>query len=117
MRGLLHMRQLMNPFKYGLTAISLISTRLLRWLSPVFLFALLITNVFLIDAPFYLSTFLLQIGFYFTAITAFFFERKGYPVGSALSIPLYFCILMGSAIVGLKGLVAGETGQMWQTRR
>ncbi len=117
MRGLLHMRQLMNPFKYGFLALSLISTRLLRWLSPVFLFVLFISNIFLLDSPFYRSTFLFQVGFYLTAFAAFLLERRGRRVGLVFYIPLYFCILACSAAVGLKRLLAGESGQMWQTRR
>jgi cellulose synthase/poly-beta-1,6-N-acetylglucosamine synthase-like glycosyltransferase len=117
MRGLLHMRSLMNPFKYGFLALSLISTRLLRWLTPVFLFLLLMSNVFLLGSPFYRFTFLLQVGFYLAAFTAFLLERKGYKLGSIFCIPLYFCILAGSAAVGLKRLLTGETGQTWQTRR
>ena len=117
MRGLLHMRQLMNPFKYSFLAVSLISTRLLRWLTPVLLAILFVSNSFLLANPFYVYAFSLQVAFYLTAFIAFLVERRGYSLGAAFSIPLYFCILALSATVGLKRLLAGETGQMWQTRR
>jgi cellulose synthase/poly-beta-1,6-N-acetylglucosamine synthase-like glycosyltransferase len=117
MRGLLHMRQLMNPFRYGFQALSLISTRLLRWLTPVFLCLAFVSNTFLLDVPFYRATWLLQVGFYLTAFIAFLLERRGVRLGTLFSIPLYFCILACSAAVGLKRLLAGETGQTWQTRR
>jgi cellulose synthase/poly-beta-1,6-N-acetylglucosamine synthase-like glycosyltransferase len=117
MRGLIHMRRLMNPFKYGFVALSLISARLLRWLSPLFLLLLLISNLFLISSPFYLLVIILQAGFYGVAAIAFFVAQKGYRLRLPFYVPLYFCVLICSAAVGLKRLLAGETGQMWQTRR
>ena len=117
MRGLIHMRQLMNPFKHGCVALSLVSTRLLRWLSPVFISLLFLSNLFLLDSPFYLVMFVLQLAFYLVAFIAFLLERRGYLIGSIFYIPLYFCTLTLAATVGLKKLLAGETGQVWQTRR
>jgi cellulose synthase/poly-beta-1,6-N-acetylglucosamine synthase-like glycosyltransferase len=117
MRGLIHMRGLMNPFKYGFVAISLISARLLRWLSPVFLLLLLVSNLFLLTLPFYLLAFSLQAGFYGMAAVAFVVAQKGYRLRPPFYVPLYFCVLACSATAGLKRLIAGETGQMWQTRR
>jgi cellulose synthase/poly-beta-1,6-N-acetylglucosamine synthase-like glycosyltransferase len=117
MRGLLHMRQLLNPFKHGFVAISLISTRLLRWVSPVFLIILFLSNLFLLDTAFYLSTFIVQVAFYFTAFIAYVFAQKGLKLGLLFYVPLYFCLMVCSATVGLKRLLSGETGQMWQTRR
>jgi cellulose synthase/poly-beta-1,6-N-acetylglucosamine synthase-like glycosyltransferase len=117
MRGLIHMRHLMNPFKYGFVALSLISARLLRWLSPLFLMLLLVSNLFLLDSQFYLLVFLLQAGFYSTAMIALLIAQRGYRLRLPLYVPLYFCVLAWSATVGLKRLLAGETGQMWQTRR
>jgi cellulose synthase/poly-beta-1,6-N-acetylglucosamine synthase-like glycosyltransferase len=117
MRGLIHMRRLMNPFKYGFIALSLISARLLRWLSPLFLLLLLVSNLFLLSSPLYLLVFVLQTGFYSIAMLAFLIAQKGYRLRFPFYVPLYFCVLACSAIVGLKRLLAGETGQMWHTRR
>jgi glycosyltransferase involved in cell wall biosynthesis len=117
MRGLLYMERLTNPFKHGFLALSLISTTLLRWLSPVFLLILFISNTLLLNSLFYRSTFLLQAGFYLMGFTGFLLERKAYRAGSVFHIPFCTCALLWSNTVGLKRLLAGETGQMWQTRR
>jgi cellulose synthase/poly-beta-1,6-N-acetylglucosamine synthase-like glycosyltransferase len=117
LRGLLYMRHLMNPFKYGFVALSLISARLLRWLTPLFLVMLFISNLFLIGSPFYVLTLLLQGAFYVTAFVAFLVALRGSPLSLPFYLPLYFCVLVCSATVGLKRLLAGETGQTWQTRR
>ena len=117
MRGLIYMRQLMNPSRHGFVAISLISTRLLRWLSPVFLLLLFAANLFLLRDPFYRFTFLLQAAFYLMALAGYVMARRGHQLAMPLYIPLYFCVLACSATVGLKRLLTGDTGQVWQTRR
>lgn len=117
MRGLMHMRKLMNPFQYGFNAIALISTRLLRWLTPVFLGFLFFSNIFLLEMPQYLAAFLLQCGFYSTALVGYILDRIGKRGNSIFQVPLYFCLIMCSAALGLQRLLAGETGQLWETRR
>jgi glycosyltransferase involved in cell wall biosynthesis len=117
MRGLLYMKHLMNPFQYGFIAIALISTRLLRWLSPIFLFVLFSSNLFLLQEPLYRFTFTLQAGFYLLALAGYCMARKGYQLVIPLYLPLYFCVMAYSATIGLKRLLAGDTGQLWQTRR
>lgn len=117
MRALIHMKQLMNPFKHGFVAISLISTRLLRWLSPIFLLLLFISNLALLHGSFYRFTFVLQAGFYLIALAGYLMARRGRQIIMPFYVPLYFCILAWSATAGLVRLFAGDTGQMWQTRR
>jgi cellulose synthase/poly-beta-1,6-N-acetylglucosamine synthase-like glycosyltransferase len=117
MRGLIYMRGLMNPLRHGFAALSLISTRLLRWLSPVFLAGLLVSNLFLLDDPIYLAAFGAQVAFYAAAATGYLLERRGVRLAPVLYVPLYFCVLACSATAGLTMLLRGRTGQMWETRR
>jgi len=117
MRGLIYMWRLMNPYKHGFISISLISTRLLRWLTPIFLMAILTSNVFLLESVFYRIAFALQLAFYVTALIGFLFARKDYHLIFPLYVPLYFCVMACSAMVGLLRLSRGETGQVWSTRR
>ena len=117
MRGLLHMRHLMNPFRYGFVAVALISTRLLRWLTPLFLIVTFVSNLILAASSFYLFTLLLQVAFYATALFAFLIVQNGSRLVFPFYVPLYFCVLACSALIGLKRLLAGESGQVWQTRR
>src|SRR5262249_43531275 len=91
MRGLLYMKQLMNPFRHRFVAVSLISTRLLRWLSPFFLLTLFISNLFLLDHPFYTFSFVLQAGFYLMALAGLLLAQTGRPIVLPLYVPLYFC--------------------------
>lgn len=111
------MGHLMNPFEHGFLALSLISSRLLRWLTPIWLVILFVSNTFLLSVPFYRGAFLLQLAFYLAAFVAFLFERRGHKLNMIFSIPLFFCTLALAAADGLRRLLAGESGQMWQTRR
>lgn len=117
MRGLLYMRRLMNPFKHGFIAVSLISTRLLRWLTPVFLILMLFSNLLIATRSFYFWTLVLQVAFYTAAVGAFLVAQNGKRLVFPFYLPLYFCLLAYSALDGLKRLLTGETGQTWQTRR
>jgi hypothetical protein len=81
------------------------------------LLSLFVSNLFLLHEPVYRFTFILQAGFYLTGLTGYFVARRGHALAPPLYVPLYFCILACSATVGLKRFLAGDTGQMWQTRR
>ena len=118
LRGLIYMRQLMNPLRYGFIALALISSRLLRWLSPVMLLALFISNLFLLRrGTVYGVMLFMQILFYAAAWTGYRCEKKGRHAGALLSVPFYFCLLMCAAVNAMVNLCRGETYQTWQTRR
>jgi len=117
MRGLLALRRLLNPFTHPALASALVFTRLLRWLTPIFLVALLGANLALLERPVYRFTLAAQAAFYAVALAGCFAHRARLPLGSVLSLPFYFCLLAASAAAGLWRLVRGETGQTWQTLR
>ena len=118
LRGLIHMRQLINPLRYGFTAVALVSSRLLRWLSPVLLLLLFLSNLFLLDAGIaYCVFFAAQILFYGAALAGYWYEKQGKSAGKLFSIPFYFCMLMCAACLALARLCTGATCQTWETRR
>lgn len=118
LRGLVYMRQLINPLRYGFTAVALLSSRLLRWLSPVLLLLLFLSNLFLLDAGIaYRVLFTAQLLFYGAAVAGYWYEKQGKPAGKILSIPFYFCMLMCAACFALVRLCTGTTCQTWETRR
>lgn len=117
MRGLLALRRLLNPFTHPALACALVFTRLLRWLTPIFLVLFLGANLALLDRPFYRFALAAQGVFYALALAGYFAHRARVPLGSLLSLPFYFCLLSASAAAGLWRLAKGETGQTWQTLR
>ena len=82
-------RSLMNPLKYTAFSFVLISHKLMRWLVPLFLIAMLVANSGLLVSKFYLGIFVLQLAFYSLAILAWLrvggVDQKTYG-----KIPLYF---------------------------
>lgn len=117
MRGLVSLRRLMNPLRHPFLALALVSTRLLRWLTPVFLTTLLGANLALLDRPFYRATLLLQALFYAAAAAGAFLAARGRSGGPLLALPFYFCLLAAAAAAGLARLLRGDTGQVWTTVR
>lgn len=117
MRGLMALRRLLNPFAHPAMASALVFTRLLRWLTPIFLVVLLAANLTLYDRPFYRFTLAAQGAFYALALGGYVAQRARVALPSVLALPFYFCLLAASAAAGLWRLVRGETGQTWQTLR
>jgi cellulose synthase/poly-beta-1,6-N-acetylglucosamine synthase-like glycosyltransferase len=110
MTTLMFFKHLLNPFRYGLFAIQLISHKLLRWLVGVFLVSLLLSNVFLLSSKIYVIMFFLQVAFYGMAIMGV----------AGLSGPIFFRIPLFFSIVNLSTLVAwvkylmGYRQEIWE---
>ena len=116
MNGLLHMRALLNPFKFGFVAFQLISHKILRWLIPVMMIALLVSNFFLLGHWFYNLTFALQAGLYLLAAAGWLADRHGIRI-KAISMPLYFCVMNIACLVSLVNVIKGEKKSVWETVR
>lgn len=115
--GLWRVKQLLNPFRYGWFSIQLISHKLLRWLTPVFLLALLTTSWLL--APSHPV---------FAAIAAA--QGVGYAVGMAgliieplsrrnrlISVASYFLMVNVASVLGIMKGLRGHTITVWNPER
>lgn len=116
MRGLIYMRALFNPLRFGFVSFQLFSHKVLRWLIPLFLLILLVTNIFLLGTWFYNATFCLQAAFY-TAAAAGYFGEKNQVKLKILSIPLYFTTVNLAAIVAMYRVWKGHKAVTWETVR
>lgn len=101
---------LLNPFKYGVTAVGLWSHKLLRWLAPYFLLAMLVSSAFL-AGPFYRTIFLLQVTFCAAALLGFLW--RGRALGFPWSVPASFCIVNVAALVGTWMSLTGRSAGRW----
>lgn len=114
-RALLVNRAILNPFRFGPIAIGLWFHKLLRWLVPYFLLAMLAENFLLLNHAPYRVLLLAQLAFYALALAGLSLRRRALP--SLLSIPLSFCIVNFAALAGtLKCLLGGKSGQ-WRPDR
>src|SRR5882724_10676625 len=115
MRGLLSVSNLLKPWKFVWVAFQLWSHKVMRWMVPLFLIALLAANSLLIDSSFYRVTLALQLFFYAVALLNMLLplHRQWKPLG----IPLFFCTLNAAALVSMVEICRGRKYVTWQTVR
>ncbi len=112
MSGLLYVKELLNPFKYGFVSFQLISHKLLRWMIPVFMVVLFFVNVFLLDNNVYLAAFIAQIVFYTSAFLGWVIDRL--KIGTRIfALPLYFCIVNIASMISLFKTLLGKKAVTW----
>lgn len=107
LNGLWYMKELLNPFKYGLFSFQLIFHKIFRYSVPIFLVLLFITNFFLVitkQGIIYNIFFILQILFYLLAVLK-------------ISIPYYFCITNLALLVSIYLFLKGEKKVLWSPIR
>lgn len=116
-RALMSMAPLMNPFRYGGFAIALISHKLLRWLVPLFLVVLLLTNAALATRSALYGLLLAgQCLFYLLALLGWLMRKRPW-LPRAISIPYYFCLVNVASAVGILDAYRGRTYTTWTTAR
>jgi len=115
MRGLLSVSDLLKPWKFAWPAFQLWSHKIMRWMVPLFLIALLAANSLLLDSSFYRFTLAVQLFFYAAALLNMLLplHRQWKPLG----IPLFFCTLNAAALVSMLEICRGRKYVTWQTVR
>jgi cellulose synthase/poly-beta-1,6-N-acetylglucosamine synthase-like glycosyltransferase len=116
-RGLtavLVMRELLDPLRHGFYALQLFSHKVLRRLVVLPLILLLGVSPFLWDeGPLYRGFVLLQAAFYAAAgLEALLRTRI-----RIFSLPLYFCMVNGAALLAATNVVRGRRIDSWQPAR
>lgn len=116
-RALFNMRVLLNPLRYGFFSFQLVSHKLLRWLVPLFLAALLLVNAALLNAGvIYALAFAAQVLFYVLAFCGHV-ARRGSSLPFVLSVPYYFCLVNIASALGIIDVVRGKRYTTWTTAR
>lgn len=116
MRGMLFMRRLFNPFRYGFVAYQLWSHKVMRWLVPVFMVLAFVSNVALLGRPLYNVTFALQLLLYGFAVLGLLLA----PLNVRLlpfSLPLYLVTVNWAALVAMGRVLRGYRAVTWETVR
>jgi cellulose synthase/poly-beta-1,6-N-acetylglucosamine synthase-like glycosyltransferase len=117
MRGLMSVSDVLKPWKFAWPAFQLWSHKILRWMVPLFLLAIFISNLFLLDKgnQFFRAVMVVQLAFYAAAILNMVLplHRAWKPLG----IPLFFCTLNAAALFSMIELGRGKKYVTWQTVR
>lgn len=109
-------RNLMNPFRYPLFAVQLISHKVLRYAVPLLMLGALVSNGFLLHSRFYIFSFAVQLAFYMTALTGHFMQRSGGGLGF-VSKPYYFALANLAALSALLKFLKGQRIVTWEPVR
>ncbi|RMF91968.1 MAG: glycosyltransferase family 2 protein, partial [Nitrospinota bacterium] len=117
LRGLMRERALLNPGQFGFYALELLSHKLLRWFTPVFLLGMAITNIPLwTRGTIYTVTGTLQALFYAFAGLGFLlslFRVKSH----FLYFPYYFCLINLASLCGIWKACRGTVPITWEPER
>ena len=108
--GIYYNRKLLNPFKYPQLSFFIISKKILRWMTPIFLSLIFITNAVLLkyqNILFY-TTFMMQVIFYTFALSGIKLSLK------IFQIPFRFSFLAIAAIVGWYQFITGVNVEIWE---
>ncbi len=103
---------LLNPLNYGLFSLFLISHKLLRWLVPLFLISVLVSNMFLLEHSFYKVFMLAQVLFYLLALLAFL-EKASFQNILAGKIPLFFIMVNVAISAAWVRYLRGDRQELW----
>ena len=118
-QNVITLRDLMNPFKYGLSAFQFVSHRVLRWvLTPSCLILLLLSNflmVFLGAPIFYHIVLLLQLLFYLAALAGMILDKN--EKAGILRVPYYFLFTNFTTFAGVGYLVRNKGNAAWEKAR
>ncbi|MEA3497152.1 MAG: glycosyltransferase family 2 protein [Bacteroidota bacterium] len=119
-QSILRLKELLNPFKYGVLSFQYISHRVLRWsITPLFLLLVIPINLALalgfgIFTPnIYSILFLGQIFFYFASLIGWMLENKKIKI-KIFFIPYYFFIMNLSVFLGFNRFIKGSQSVNWE---
>lgn len=104
--------RLLNPLR-GSIAFSFWSHKVLRWLSPFFMIAVLVANLFLLNHRLYQITFALQLILYGSGVLGYL--TRNIPILSKLlALPYYFLFMNLALLVGFFRWLTGSQRVTWQ---
>jgi cellulose synthase/poly-beta-1,6-N-acetylglucosamine synthase-like glycosyltransferase len=98
--GTLSRPALLNPLRFPLTSVGLVSHKLLRWLTPFFLAAILLSSAVLAFEGEAAALWWLQIGFYLSALIGWSLARRQRPA-SVFGYPFSFCLANVGFLLGI----------------
>ncbi len=117
----IRLKNLLNPFKYGVLSWQYFSHKVLRWtLAPLSLFLILMINILIVwqtqswlQPSFYTLFLYLQLSLYFLALVGWYFENKNLHF-KALFVPYYFVFVNFNAIRGMIRYFKGQQSVTWE---
>jgi len=117
-RGLMKVKAVLNPFKYGFFSFEVISHKLLRWLMPVFIGLFAVGSIYLgyQQLDFFKTTSILGIIFLWLAQVGYL-KAEQTKISKVFFIPYYFLMVNYYSLMGVITAIAGNIQVTWSTPR
>ncbi|VAX38454.1 hypothetical protein MNBD_PLANCTO02-1032 [hydrothermal vent metagenome] len=118
LRGVIVMRELLNPFQHGFYSLQLFSHKVLRRLVVFPLVALALITPFLWNNGwwFQVAT-LLQVALYCAAIAGLLMSKTNLKSPKCFSVPFYFCMVNTAVIVAVVNTLRNKRIALWNPER
>ncbi|MFG0333716.1 MAG: glycosyltransferase family 2 protein [Maioricimonas sp. JB049] len=118
LRGVIEMRELLNPFRHGFYALQLFSHKVLRRLVVIPLLVLAVVSPFLWnDGLAYQIATVGQGLVYGMAAIGVVLVRAGRRVPQVMSVPLFFCMVNTAVLVAVWNILRGRRITVWNPHR
>jgi len=117
-RGLMRVKEVLNPFKFGFYSLEIISHKLLRWLIPAFILGIVFGSIFLAQqglAQFQLLV-MLEAIFLWLAIIGYF-KSKNRSTSPVFYYPYYFLLVNYHSLLGIIQALKGNIQVTWSSSR
>jgi cellulose synthase/poly-beta-1,6-N-acetylglucosamine synthase-like glycosyltransferase len=117
-RGLMKVKEVLNPFKFGFFSLEVISHKLLRWLMPVFIVLFAVGSIYLGYQQYheFKATSILGIIFLWLAQVGFL-KTEQTQTSKIFFIPYYFLMVNYYSLMGVITAVAGNIQVIWSSPR
>jgi cellulose synthase/poly-beta-1,6-N-acetylglucosamine synthase-like glycosyltransferase len=113
---LYRLKHILNPLRYGVFSLQMLSHKLIRWLVPFLLILMFFLNIPLIGhSRFYSLLFMIQSAFYLLAAFAYIF--KSLRNINIFKIPLFFITVNYSILVAWSRFVLGRRFVTWESTK
>jgi cellulose synthase/poly-beta-1,6-N-acetylglucosamine synthase-like glycosyltransferase len=117
-RGLMKVKEVMNPFKFGFFSFEVISHKLLRWLIPIFIVCFAFGSLFLSYANILVFQIITLLGILFLWLAQVGLLKSRYKHSSPIFfIPYYFLMVNYYSLLGVITALAGNIQVTWSTPR
>lgn len=117
-RGLMKVKAVLNPCKFGFYSFEVISHKLLRWLQPIFLVIAAIGSTYFSYANIAIFQYIALTGFAFLFLAQIGFLQASRIRSSAIfTLPYYFVMVNYYSLIGVFTALAGNVQVTWSTPR
>ena len=112
-RAIINYRQLLNPFRFGLLSFELFSHKVCKFLVPLFMVALLVSNLLLAERGGFFLMALIAQGIFYVAASAASFVPKGSLLSRMIEAARTFVVVNAAIALAWVKYLQGETYTTW----